>query len=221
MSDSSIEQEAPPPVSSLRSRFEALAAQQHGSAGTNPSTNSNNAPSKITSPFLAGGASSRSTGNAGAAHGRGNSAHSAVNSVSSLVGDNPPTPTVVVHEVAEPSRRVVSTPIHISRNSLSRSSSSSSLNASIHSQESNSGRTHRSPSLKRTTSLGLGSSSQPGATIAANLSSPRAVEQPGLSIRTALERLAPPPPSGDTVTVEDKLKPHKKCVLPYRCSNRR
>src|SRR5258708_81128 len=120
MSDSNIEQGTPPPVSSLRSRFEALAAQQNGSPGTNPAANANNAPSKITSPFLAGGAGSKSTGNAGAAHGRGNLSHSPVPSVPPLVADNTPTPTVVIHEVAEPSRRVVSTPIHISRNSLSR-----------------------------------------------------------------------------------------------------
>lgn len=214
MSDSNIEQEAPPPVSSLRSRFEALAAQQNGGAGTNPATNSNNAPSKITSPFLAARAGGKSTGNAGAADGRGNSSHSAAPSISSLVGDNPPTPTVVVHEVAEPSRRVVSTPIHISRNSLSRSSSSSSLNTSMHSQESISGRPHRSPSLKRTTSLGLGSSSHAGATIPAKLSSPGDYDQPVLYMRASLERPAPPPPSGETVTVEDHLKPHKRCALP-------
>ena len=217
MSDSSIEQEAPPPVSSLRSRFEALAAQQNGSAGTNTASNSNNCPSKITSPFLSGWAGGKSTGNAGVAQGRGNSSHSAVPSISPLVGNNPPTPTVVVHEVAEPSRRVVSTPIHIPRNSLSRSSSSSSLSASMHSQELNSGRTHCSPSLKRTSSLGLGSSSQAGATIPAKMSSPGDSEQSGFSMRAALGRTAPPPPSGGTVTVEDQLKPHNRCALPYLC----
>jgi len=217
MSESNIEQGAPPLVSSLRSRFEALAAQQNGGAGTNPAANSSNAPSKINSPFLANGVGSKSTGNAGAVRGRGNSSHSVVPSISSLVGDNPPTPTVVVHEVAEPSRRVVSTPVHIPRNSLSRSSSSSSLNASVHSQDSISGRTHRSPPLKRTTSFGLASSLRVEATTPAKPSPPGEPEQSLFSMRAALERPAPPPPPGDTVNIEDQLKPHKMCVLPHIC----
>jgi hypothetical protein len=87
MSDSNIEQEAPPPVSSLRSRFEAFAAQQNGSAGQVSVANSNNGPSKITSSFLASGVGSRSTGNATAVRWRGNSSHPAVPSTSPLVGE--------------------------------------------------------------------------------------------------------------------------------------
>lgn len=127
MSESTVEQETPPPVRSLRSRFEALAAQQNGSAGANSTAYSNNGSSRTTSSSLAGGVGSRSTGNAGVVRWRGNSSHSAVPSASPLVGDNPPTPTVIIHEVADPSRRVVSTPIHIPKNSVTRSSSSSSL----------------------------------------------------------------------------------------------
>jgi hypothetical protein len=123
MWDSDIEQEAPPPVSSLRSRFEALAAQQSGSAGKFPVANSNNGPSKTTSSFLSSGVGSRSTRNAGAVRWRGNSSHPAIPSTSPLVGENLPTPTVIAHEVAEPSRRIVSTPIHIPKNSVTRSSS--------------------------------------------------------------------------------------------------
>ncbi|SRR5258706_7567909 len=216
MSDPTIEQETPPPVSSLRSRFEALAAQQNGGAGKNSAINSNNAPSKITSSFLAGGVGSKSTGNAGAVRWRGNSSHPAVPSTSSLVGDSPPTPTVIVHEVAEPSRRVVSTPIHIPKNSVTRSSSSSSLNASAHPQESNSDTVNCAPSLKRTGSLGHCSSSRVQATTSAPLDPPGEVEQVKFSIRAALERPAPPPPLGDTVN-DDQLKPHKMCVFLHIC----
>jgi len=215
MSDSNVEQEAPPPVSSLRNRFEALAAQQNGGAGTNPAANSNNGSSKIASPFLAGGVGSKSTGNLGAVRWRGNLSHSAISSTLPLVRDNPP--TVVVHEAAEPSRRVVSTPIHVPKNSISRSSSSSSLNTSVHVQESNSGTTHCSPSLKRTSSLGLGSSSRVRATTPAKGSSPGESEQLEFSFRAALERPAPPPPLGDAGNVEDQLKPHKMCVIPHIC----
>jgi hypothetical protein len=217
MSDSNIEQEALPPVSSLRNRFEALAAQQNGGAGTNSTTNLNNGPSKITSPFLAGGVGSKSTGNAGAGRWRGNSPHSAVPSTSPLVGDRPLTPTVVVHEASEPSQRVVSTPIHIPKNSVSRSSSSSSLRTSVHFQELNSGIAHCSPPLKRTSSLSFGSSSCIRATIQAKSSFPGDFGQPELSIRTALERPAPLPPLGDAGNVEDQLKPHKMCVFQPIC----
>ena len=54
MSDSDIEQGAPPPVSSLRSRFEALAAQQNGGAGTNAGPSSNDAPLKDNFSFSTG-----------------------------------------------------------------------------------------------------------------------------------------------------------------------
>ena len=212
MSDSSIEQDAPPPVSSLRSRFEALAAQQNGGAGKNSAINPNSGPSKITPSFLAGGVDSKSTGNAGGVRWRGNSSHSAVASTSSLVGDSPPTPTVIVHEVAEPSRRVVSTPIHIPKNSVTRSSSSSSLNTSVHPQESNSATDNCSPSLKRTGSLGLCSSSRVRGTTPAKSDSPGEIEQVKSSIRAALERPAPRPPLGDAGN-DDQLKPHRVCVL--------
>lgn len=212
MSDSSIEQEAPPPVRSLRSRFEALAAQQNGGAGKNSVINPNNGPPKIMSSFLAGGVDSKSTGNAGALRWRGNSSHSAAPSTSSPIGDSPPTPTVIVHEVAEPSRRVVSTSIHIPMNSITRSSSSSSLNASVHPQESNSGTDNCSPSLKRTGSLGLCSSSRARETTPAKSNSPGDIEQVKFSIRAALERPAPRPPLGDTGN-DDQLKPHSMCVV--------
>ena len=221
MSDSHIEQEAPPPVSSLRSRFEALAAQQNGSAGTNPGSSSNNALLKITSPFLAGGVGSKSTGNAGAGRGRGNLSHSAVLSISSLVGDNSSTPAVVVHGVAEPSRRVVSTPIRIPENSVSRSSSSSSLSASIYSQESNPGRAPPPPPLRRTASDGLGPSARVGATTPAKPGSTGSLEQSESSMRAALERPAPPLPPADSVNVEDQLKPPTVYVIPPRCLQRR
>ena len=221
MSDPNIEQEAPPPVSSLRSRFEALAAQQNGDPGKSSAIHSNSGPSKITSSFLAGGVGSKSTGNAGAVRWGGNSSHSSVPSTSSFVGDNPPTPTVIVHEVAEPSRRVVSTPIHIPRNSVTRTSSSSSLNASVHPQQSSSSTDNCSPSLKRTSSLILGSSSRAQSTTPAKSNSPGQFEQVRSSIRAALERPAPPPPLGDAGNDEDQSKPHKMCVFLYICSKYR
>jgi hypothetical protein len=214
MSDSNIEQEAPPPVSSLRSRFEAFAAQQNGSAGKFSVANSNNGPSKITSSFLASGVGSRSTGNAAAVRWRGNSSQPAVPSTSPLVGDNLPTPTVIVHEVAEPSRRVVSTPIHIPKNSVTRSSSSSSLSASMQFQEPNKDTADCSPSLKRTSSLGLGSPLRVRATTLAKSNSPGEFERAGFTIRAALERPAPPPPMGDVENDDDQLGPRKMCVLP-------
>jgi len=218
MSDSNIEQETPPPVSSLRSRFEALATQQNESAGKNSVANSNNAPSKIASSFLAGGVGSKSTGNAGAVRWRGHSSHSAVSSPSPLVGDNLPTPTVIVHEVAEPSRRVVSTPIHIPKSSVTRSSSSSSLSASMHFQDPSEGTAQSSPSLKRTSSLSLASSSRGRVMTPAESHSPGDIEQTEFSIRAALERPAPPPPLGDVRNDEDQLGPHKGCVFPRICS---
>lgn len=221
MSDPNIEQETPPPVSCLRSRFEALAAQQNGAAAKISAINSNNGPSKSTSSFLPGGVGSKSTGNAGAVRWAGNSSHSSVPSTSSFVGDNSPTPTVIVHEVAEPSRRVVSTPIHIPRNSVTRTSSSSSLNASIHPQQSNSSTDNCSPSLKRTSSLILGSSSRAQTTTPAKSNSPGEFEQVKFSISTALERPAPPPPLGDTGNDDDQLKPHKRCAFLLICSKAR
>lgn len=214
MSDSNIEQETPPPVSSLRSRFEALAAQQNEGAGKHSAANSNNGLSKITSSFLAGGGGSKSTGNVGAVRWRGTSSHSAIPSAPPLVGDDLSTPTVIVHEVAEPSRRVASTPIHIPKNSITRSSSSSSLSASVHLQEQNEGTAQCSPPLKRTSSLGLGSSSRVRATTPAKSSSPGEFGQIGSSIRVALERPAPLPPLGDVGNDEDQLRPHKMCVFP-------